>query len=392
MMGKIQGKVLVFACRRQTKFFFEVAQRTFDGEIICYSDWPSDAGGRRYSNLMPSFYEHYNNGERSKQLTEEDIKQIVYRCRVLRALSYEKATRMVHSMYLTVEKLVDDHQPDYFVSRSVDYYVLDILCRVCKRFNVASITLIGGSISNTIIVTRYGEYNFVRKPDEKEVERTLEKLLDNDSLISFGKKIKRYTFKEHALAFANFWFKNVAFKILSLLCRDPLNYRFLSSFTYAEEGYQHSFYNFSFPQFNSNWENELDESTRQVLYIPLSHIPECTTDYWLEDVNMIRDYEEFILGLCDQLSSHFTLLIKEHWSMMGRRKASFYNSLKEIPGVILVPSEINNRKVIQKIDKILLGVGTSGIEAALRGKCVVTLGLPLRRKLFRTNSINQSTR
>src|SRR5262249_41452154 len=54
----------------------------------------------------------------------------------------------------------------------------------------------------------------------------------------------------------------------------------------------------------------------------------------------------------------------------------FYRRLKEIPGVVLVPPEINSRLVMQKVDRVLVGAGTTGIEAALRGKRVATLDRP----------------
>lgn len=373
---KVPGKVLVYACRGHTRFFYEVAKRTFQGDIFPYTDWSGDLEGFKYANLMTDFYNFYKNGNITTQLSKTEIADIVCRCRVLRVLSYDMAESMVHAMYLTAEKVISTHRPDYFLSRSVDHYIIDIFCRVCEKYGVNSILLIAGSIDNTIIVTRYGEYNFVREPDEVEVDKALANLLDNSSHITFGRKSARYTFRQHFKAFTLFWLKNFIFKILAFLSQDPLNFRFLSSFTFSEEGYYRSFFNFHFPQFDESWENKMNEARSPVLYLPLNYVPECSTDYWLQDLRIVKDYEAFVIQLCEKLGLHFTLLIKEHWAILGKRKGSFYTRLKQVPGVILIPPETNNREILQKVSNVLLGVGTTGIEAAVRGKCIVTLGMP----------------
>ncbi|MEQ9370534.1 MAG: hypothetical protein RIG63_16150 [Coleofasciculus chthonoplastes F3-SA18-01] len=376
METKIQGNVLVYARRRYSQFFHEVAQRTFEGNIRYCSDWPSDLSSQNFVNFMPDFYEYYKSRSIVQSLTQEDLKQIITRCRVLRKLPYSKAVRMVNAMYLTLADLIDKYKPDYFFAQSVEHYISDLFCRVCEKSNVTSILIMDGSIEKTILCFKYGEYNHIRNPSDSEINKTLESLLDNSYHLTYGQKGKKYSFFKHFKSFTIWWIKYLIFVVLGFIFRDPLNYRFLLTFLSIEGGGQNSLFNYRFSQFyDKNWKEQLEDAKDPVLYIPLGFTPECSTDYWLKDLRYV-DYENFILDLCQSLKNNYVLFVKDHWAMLGKRQSSFYERLKEIPRVVLIPPETNGRAILEFVDRVLIGSGTAGVEAAVRGKRVLSLCIP----------------
>ena len=263
-----------------------------------------------------------------------------------------------------------------FRSLSVDQYIGDVFCRVCEHLNITSVLFMDGSIKNTMLCFKYGEYNSVRKPTDGEIDLKLDELLDNTYHLTYGQKSKEYSFNEHFRHFFVFWAKYLVFKVIAILSRDTLNYRYLVHFLRIEGDGQSDFFNWNINVFfDSNWEDIVRSSQKPVLYIPLSFTPECSTDYWLKDLRYV-DYENFILNLCNTLSPDYLLLLKDHWAMQGKRQRSFYKKLQSISQVVLVPPTVNGRAILELVDRVLVGSGTAGVEAALRGKRVVTLSPP----------------
>lgn len=376
MKEKIKGNVLVYARRRYSQFFYEVAERTFEGNITYLSDWPSDLPSLKFLNFMPDFYKNYKNKKNINILTQEELKEIVVRCRVLRLLPYEQAVAMVYAMHITLKNLINKYKPDYFFAQSVEHYISDILCRICEESSVMPILIMDGSIEDTILFFRYGEYNYVREPSKTEVAQTLDSLMDSTYHFTYGRKWNQYSFSKHFKAFIIGWSKYLVFRILAIVYRDPMNFRFLTTFLHVEGGGQSSLFNYKFSQnYDMDWKEQLENAKKPVLYIPLSFTPECSTDYWLKDLKYI-DYENFILDLCNKLNHSYFILLKDHWAMLGIRRSSFYKQLKSIPGVILVPPDVNGRAILDLVDRVLVGSGTAGVEAAVRGKRVVNLCVP----------------
>ncbi|MEQ9667162.1 capsular polysaccharide export protein, LipB/KpsS family [Coleofasciculus sp. G2-EDA-02] len=373
MKKKINGNVLVYTRPRLNIFLKKVANHLFDREIIAFSDFP----GLEKINLMNTFYKYYKLNTTEQHITTHDMCQIITRCRVLRLLPTQQAERMVHAMYQVITELIEKYNPSYFMSQSVDNYILDIFYRVCERHGVFTIMLCGGSIPNTIIVTRYGEKNKVRTPTEAEIDSALKILLDDNHRITYSQKFYGYSFFDHFRNFVQWWLKYLVFKILSWVKADPLNYRYLAAFFHTLDQGQTDLSNYQgIDLFESDWEYRLGKaSPKPSLFIPLAYVPEMTVDYWLKDLTFLR-YEEFIINLCKKLSCQYLLVIKEHWAMLGIRRTEFYQKLKSIPNLILVPADVNSRTVMKHLDIVLVGAGTAGIEAAIRGKRVITMCTP----------------
>ena len=111
---------------------------------------------------------------------------------------------------------------------------------------------------------------------------------------------------------------------------------------------------------------------QKYVYFPLHLIPETST------LLMGNDFmnQGFLVELISKsIPSDCKLYVKEHPSMFSShgRKAQFYKRLKLLPNVELVPVNINGIKLIKNSELVIVVDGSSGFEALLMGKPVVTM-------------------
>lgn len=366
--SRIPGRALVCTRRLLSRNFHEVASRVFSGDIYYFSDLSPSLEAH---NLKRSFYEHYRRRHLSQGLTADDLNQVIGRDRVLRVLPGDQAERMVHAMKLALEEMTDDAQPDYLLSSSVDCYMPDLLFRICRERGITAIGIIAATVSGRCRVTSYGEFRKVCDPEDADIDMSLTDLEDDGQRVIYS-SYKQYSALTHFGYWATHWGKAALFQIMSATQNDPLNFRYMAHLR-STAGHRDVFTYRCLRLFDRDWEAKARSRISPNLFIPLSHTPECSTDYWLNDLKYV-DYERFILDSCRELAPYYQILVKEHWSMIGHRRVEFYEQLKQIPGVALIPVEVNSRLVMQEVDRILVGTGTPGIEGALRGKRVATLG------------------
>lgn len=371
MSDRVPGKALVFTYRTLSRFFHAVSDRVFAGP----STFCCALGGREPVNLMTSFYKHYREQPVNYDLTDQEFFEIIVREGILRLLPLEQSWRIVNAMYRTIDELTDTVRPDYLLTVMVDNHMTDLLARICRKKGIKVVMLATGSLDNTIIVTRYGEFNKVREPDEEEITNGMARLLDDTGRVTYGNRVGGYSAWRHLRMHATWWAKRAYFKIRSLLRNDPLDHRYLMSTLPAFDGRSSIWGYRATHYFDHDWEARLQRATLPALFVPLAYYPEASVTYWLRDLRYM-DYDNFIIDAARHLSRSYQVLIKEHWSMLGLRRWSFHRRLKSIPGVTLVPAEVNSRKVMAHVERVLVGAGTTGVEAAVRGKRVATLDKP----------------
>ena len=76
------------------------------------------------------------------------------------------------------------------------------------------------------------------------------------------------------------------------------------------------------------------------------------------------------------LARHGVVIVKEHPAFYGYRSPAFYRRLRAVNGVVLVPPDVASLSLVERADQVVVVTGTTGFEAALRGKPVITLGMP----------------
>ena len=111
---------------------------------------------------------------------------------------------------------------------------------------------------------------------------------------------------------------------------------------------------------------------KKYVYFPLQLIPKTST------LLMGNDFmnQGFLVELISKnIPSDCKLYVKEHPAMLfsHSKKVEFYKRLKLLPNVELVPINIEGTKLIKNSDLVVVVDGSSGLEAILMGKPLVTM-------------------
>ena len=83
---------------------------------------------------------------------------------------------------------------------------------------------------------------------------------------------------------------------------------------------------------------------------------------------------EIIRTIAMSMPINFKLIVKEHPYIVGKRKLSFYKKILNIPGVYICDPVKRADELIRKSKLIAIISGSSGIEAVLYNKPVLTFG------------------
>jgi hypothetical protein len=219
----------------------------------------------------------------------------------------------------------------------------------------------------------YGQAFDVSTVDDATVEPILARLSEDRFRQSYI-QAPSLRFRDHLRGYLRYQAKRLVFPVKARLERSPLavHYEILP---YIAEHRRLS----DFPSaamFDRDWRAQLAQARQArdmvaAVYIPLSYAPESTNDYWISNTKAVH-YEAMILDLIRRTAADQITVVKEHVHMIGCRSRAFYAALRAIPGVINVhPTEFSNL-VLAECDLLLLGGGSSGVEAVLRNKPVLT--------------------
>lgn len=327
------------------------------------------------SNFPHSYYNlvtQYNITNVHVCVSDED-KDIIERCRLLRSLDFKIAHRHVIATRICINGILDNFNPAFIFSESVDQFLTDILRSEAKKRDIPFIGLIRTFVNGYVRISARGEHNIIRKPSSIEIDEVLRDLSSNNYLPSNLKSIKANLISRYLTIWAKNLFKIPYFQTLRLFNRNKYNYHFWGTMVVTKKYYFHLF-----PIFNLGsikWELSLKKSKKKIIFIPLQHVPEATIDYWCDEVSPIN-YTSFLFRLLEKLGDDFQILVKEHPGVLGFRKPSFYSDLRKMQNVIVCPTEVQAQECINVSDAVLIWTGSLGFESLLRGKPVLALSTP----------------
>ncbi|EGA63700.1 hypothetical protein [Vibrio brasiliensis] len=117
------------------------------------------------------------------------------------------------------------------------------------------------------------------------------------------------------------------------------------------------------------WDNA-DLSSKYV-YFPLQVQPEATTmTYAHFYMNQLSSLE----ALSKSVPMGYKIYVKEHPGMLGKNPYSFYKALRKLPNVKIIAMNLDSYDVMKKASLIATISGTTGLEATLLKKPVITMG------------------
>jgi hypothetical protein len=318
------------------------------------------------------FYSRLGQSPAPSGFTSADEGEVIARCRYLRNLEPKLALSMLRAMASVIEEEMDRVRPAVVLSHMVDEYVTNLTAEIAKRRGVPYVGYAYSYFPGKIQATLYsnGEPHRLREPADDEVRQTLEQI----SLRTFRQDYAQpdtYTPLRHLKAMLRYRVKQVVFAIKKRLDRDRLNIHYGCLPFVVERRHWRDFPAAS--DFHSDWKQRIESAggERPIVYMPLGYFPEATIDYWIED-RRILDYEAQVLKICELLGRHFRVVVKEHLHMLGGRSPVFYRKLRDIPGVVSAHPQTFSNDVLGMADVVLMGAGSVGVEAFIRGKPIVS--------------------
>lgn len=367
-------KVLVYVRPWSSAYFNYLATNLFgSSEVTFISDHKNCLGG----HFARSFYKNYfqNKNNNNHLLKNTDYADIIFRDRLLRSISREKAYRLINAMEISIMDEIKKQVPKMILSITVDCYVTDLLARIGFSKGVPFFGITTPFINNYTLITARGELNSFREVSSREVENVLKELERESYKASY---MKKYPVKTSFML--KQWFKNLIkvpwFFLKMKLGSDPLNYHNWGSFLLAKQ--KSRIGNILVGSYTSkDWRKKYYEERKKglVFYLPLQLYPEMNAEYWSPYKDFML-YEEGILRLLMHLPKDVMVLVKEHPAMLGLRHSGFYKSLCAIKQVVLVPAHVSQRELINKVNCAITMNSTVGVEAILAGKPVLTVGKP----------------
>ncbi len=370
-------KVSILTRPFSSRGFHFVADRAFEGlQARFASDWR----GVEPEWFMAPFYRTYRSRESTEAILaaqgvdEATTRDVVRRCRLLRAVPEAQARRMVASMWRAAEEFVDRHDADLIVSCHVDCYMYDVLSRVQGARGKAYVA-IGDSL-----LPDYGEVNYrfhpipVRDPADAEIAAVRERLQRRSFRPSY--MVPAFYRNDFAYRFINLYLRHQArrvyFPLRRLVDRDPLNFHLnvVSGMACERIEYLHTW-----KYFHEDWRERLAVAGRPVVFVPLQFYPESRYDYSPLHPDL-KDLPSLTVRLAELLSRDFTVAFKEHPAVYGSRDPAFYRTLGQFPNTVFVPPFVPVDDVTELSRCVITPGSTVGLETAVRGGRVVTIGRP----------------
>lgn len=362
-------RILVF-CRFYLIDDFRANLAPFDGDPRFAFRFLADGKAAGTRDTRARFYQAYRAADRCAAISVEDETEIVGRCRYLRNIDSTQAVCQLHAMAIAIGAEMDDFAPDAVLSHMVDDYVTHVCSIMAAKRGARFVGYAFSYFPGKIQLTQgwNGSPFEVRTPEKEEVQGVSAAIRERVFRQNYLQP-DRYSWAHHARLVARYATKRLVFKARSILERDALNLHYTVTPYVADRNRIRDYP--AGTLFDADWQNLLAQTksrqpARLVIYMPLAFSPESTIDYWIRDRRAI-DYEAMTLDAVGELARSFVVVIKEHIHMQGIRSPEFYRQLRAIRRVVQVPPAAFSNDVLERCDAVVVGGGSVGVEATIRG-------------------------
>lgn len=124
----------------------------------------------------------------------------------------------------------------------------------------------------------------------------------------------------------------------------------------------------------SRWVGALDIASQPpFVFFPLHFEPEVSIQVFGRP---FQNQIELVRNLALSLPAGMVVLVKEHPRSVGFRPLGYYRKLLEIPNVVLADPQLQTHALIRHAELVAVISGSTGLEAAICGKPVLTFGIP----------------
>ncbi|WP_373331133.1 hypothetical protein [Salmonirosea aquatica] len=300
-----------------------------------------------------------------------DLDDVIRNERIFRYdLSYYDALQLVYGCTKFFLEFFKKNNYDILLTHIVDEYVVDILVRVARYYNVEIISYCANSFDkNYISITERGEYVKVRQPDEDEIDLFYSSLNEKSSkpYVLSKKTVYKNIIRKYFLYKTKYLIHyQLLYKIIG---RKSYRYMMTMSDTYPRN-LKDIFLASKYMYRSIDLIPEKLETSKTV-YIPLHYHPEATTDYWISDPKYLTYYPSLIKTIKFYSERGFQVIVKEHTASYMQRDISLYKAIASIPHVYLINPFITTYEVFEYVDFVVVWTGTTGVEAIMQNKKVI---------------------
>ncbi len=365
-----QNRVLIYAIRGTEDWWKSVGNHLNIGSSYVVSD----IKGQGDFNVVEDFYNAYNfhkSAEKNSSdlLGVETVNEILARCRVLRCLDRKTAISMALAMADAFEIVLKHVKPTVILSFPIDRYVSDVLEHLARAHGVPYFELTASPLPGMSMLTRKGTI-FIRDEDPavEVVDDYVARLIKTSFVPAYVQGISNFSLPRFLKIFFYWRVRGLAFKLISLVKRDPLNLHYLDSQAFLE--HKVTLRDSGILKLcDYGWKEKLAnfKSEKTVLF-GLTVFPEASIDYWVKQLDLIK-YEEMMLEAAQAFSrAGYLVLVKDHPQQFGFRKKGFIEQLVKLKNVIFLPYEVSANEVLLICDTNFTCTGTLGLQSALIGK------------------------
>jgi hypothetical protein len=339
------------------------------GEPVVVSDLRNDGD----ISVTEDFYVEMRRLDREADATsglfdQEETRDIIARCRVLRWLEPKLARRMVHAMAIVLDRAIEKVSPRVVLSFPIDRYVMDLLERLANRRGIPYLELTANVIpGQSMLMYRGMLVKGSEVPEASRIDDVVRQIAVPDFIPSYVAQQVTYTRKRFTKTLAYFRLRGAFFKLLSLAKRDPFGLHYLDSQSYL--GHKSRWRDIRIVSLcNQAWRDALRDFPRERrIMFALQLFPEASIDYWLRNPELI-EHEALLLEAAQAFSSAgYQVLVKDHPSQFGFRQTAFIERLMALRNVVLVPYEVKGTELISVCGASFTCTGTLGFQAALAG-------------------------
>lgn len=366
--------ILIYAINRTDAWWKYVGEHLgFEHHLVV-----SDIRGAGDCDVITDFYAEY-----ARQLaypdirpicfSDEDVRDIIARCRLLRWLPVKQARCMVASMEYAFTQVLDRVRPTMVLSFPIDRYVSDVLDRLATRRGIPYLELTASLVSGMSMLMHRGQLVKVDSAPSPELVQEQVRTIANPSFTpSYVTTATRYTKLRWLKTFFYFRLRGLAFKVISWIKRDPVNLHYLDAQAFL--GHKPRLSDLRvFDLIDWQWRDRLAlfPKSRRVFF-GLQLFPEASIDYWLANIDLI-DYENLLVDAAQAFSeAGYLVMVKDHPSQFGFRQCGLLDRLLAVPNVSLLPYEISGNEVVSLVDTNFTLTGTLGLQSALLGLRSIT--------------------
>ncbi|WP_016939517.1 MULTISPECIES: hypothetical protein [Nitrosopumilus] len=315
-----------------------------------------------------------------------------YKYNLYHNFSRNEILQLVQAECKLYEQIIDEIKPSFLIIYPFNDFRQELLYKMCKRKGTRIMTLSYTRINYKFMlseITDKTDQKFIFDSTDDDVPaKSFEEL--NEYFKKYPKIVKQYVknknpFKEKLKIGFSFFLKTYNSEYKKLY-RNIGRTRF-NIFKNEINIIYNSYLVKNFFKKNSLTKISFKEN---FIYFPIHFEPERSiTDPALYYTNQI----ELITHIAKSLPVDYCLCVKEHpaQSLTGWKNLDFYKQIHKLPNVKLLHPAFSQEDILQKCSLVITIVGSTGMEALLYQKPVITFGDTIYSEISSVNKVTDIT-